>query len=190
MFVPRWAGLLHRPDNTMRVVFHNVRSLRAHVDDIKLDHEVFMSADVLLLAETWLQAEDPPVTSARTCRRWPKAGASGAVAGGVAIHSRLPIAQRTALNTVPNVEAVSAACDGLLLINMCCHPAARTDDILQAINLLLPSGTLPHTTLVCGDFNKDMKLAGGSASFRPSRPKRSRSLATSQHQPRTAQAQQ
>lgn len=56
-FVPRWHGVLQRPENTVRTVYHNVQSLRAHNRDVSLD-EVFMGADILLLAETWLRPDE------------------------------------------------------------------------------------------------------------------------------------
>ena len=56
-FVPRWHGVLQRPENTLRTVGHNVQSLRAHNRDVAL-YEMFMGADILLLAETWLRPDE------------------------------------------------------------------------------------------------------------------------------------
>ncbi|XP_034239380.1 uncharacterized protein LOC117644221 [Thrips palmi] len=88
-FRPRWAGLLQRPADSLRAVFHNVQSLRAHHPDVTRDTEVFMAADMLLLAETWLRPEDNVDLGhgMRQVARCDMARAApGHAAGGVAIY--------------------------------------------------------------------------------------------------------
>lgn len=50
--VPIFEALTEAKAHTIRIISHNVQSLRAHIDQIRNDH-VYLTADVILLAETW-----------------------------------------------------------------------------------------------------------------------------------------
>ncbi|XP_034241020.1 uncharacterized protein LOC117645153 [Thrips palmi] len=44
---------------------------------------------------------------------------------------------------------------------MYCHPSACVDTIIEAIDVMLPAHPLPRTTILAGDFNKDMQQPAG-----------------------------
>ena len=51
--------LYNRPNTGVKLLFHNVRSLHHHIDDVRSDFNV-QAADIAIFIETCLRSDDPP----------------------------------------------------------------------------------------------------------------------------------
>ncbi|KAK3930352.1 ATP-dependent DNA helicase, partial [Frankliniella fusca] len=154
--VPRWHRILSSCEDpsVARIVYLNVQSLPRHVNDVTHDR-VFMEADVLLFAETWLQPQQT-VSLAENIREVLRCDREGGRrGGGVAVYSRVPAGPIARISREGFEMAAVWVGIGLRVAVMYCHGQPSVDSVLTAVRDLLPP--LPNCqTLLYGDFNVDI----------------------------------
>ncbi|XP_052132612.1 uncharacterized protein LOC127752088 [Frankliniella occidentalis] len=154
--VPRWHRILSACENPAfaRIVYLNVQSLTRHVEDVRHDR-VYMEADILLFAETWLQPHQTMsladnIVEVLRCDR-----DGGQRGGGVAVYSRVPAGPIATISREGFEMAVIWVGTGLRVAVMYCHGKPSVESVLEAVLESLPP--MPNCqTILYGDFNIDM----------------------------------
>ena len=154
--VPRWQALLDAPRTQPRMMYHNVQGLAKHLEDIKAD-EVYMTADLLLLAETHLKPQDQLALGeawqlAARCD-WAGGERRG---GGAAIYSRLPCVE---VPCPPHTDIEAAMVQVGATLRMAvlyCHGKPKAADVVEYVSSFVSPAPPGVLTVLCGDFNIDM----------------------------------
>ncbi|ORX66323.1 hypothetical protein DL89DRAFT_270250 [Linderina pennispora] len=155
---------LREPRQCQQLLFHNVQSLRAHLQLVTSD-KVYMHSDLLLFAETWLcedqSCEIPGFTMVASASR----GSHGSSAVGACcyvserlqslVHGVMAGIQRFGRQSV---SVAAATIRGTRFISMYASPGTRVEQITSTIAPYF-SETSMHYVLAC-DINIDLRKNG------------------------------
>ncbi|KAK3916003.1 ATP-dependent DNA helicase [Frankliniella fusca] len=158
-FLSRWHNFRNVRSGYIRVIYHNIQSLKAHFVDVSLD-EVFLSADVLLFAETWCKMDDCINLGGRLKLIGQCPGAEGNRGSGVCIFSKLQFENVYFNNTHHGIEVCCACISDMFVAVLYCHKNYCFKNLIKVLDVVLGNVT-KEKILICGDFNVNLKSESG-----------------------------